>query len=122
MIKCARCEDELSQEDTYTFRDQILCEDCYMGALYAPKTCDVAATQLALRHRKLTGQTGTDGLLPLQKKIYNLIKEKGKLTRAQVMRELDIPDWELEKQIAVLRHCELVKGKKEPDGIYLVLF
>jgi len=38
------------------------------------------------------------------------------------MDALDIPDWELEKQIAVLRHCELVKGRKEEDGVYLVTF
>ncbi len=122
MVKCARCGEDVSKEDIYIHRDQELCEDCYMGALQAPKTCDVAATQHAVKHRQATGQTGTDGLLPIQKQIYNLIKEKGKVTRQQVVDDLNIPDWELEKQIAVLRHCELVKGKKEEDNVYLVLF
>lgn len=122
MVKCARCGEETPKKDIYIHRDQELCEDCYMGALQAPKTCDVAATQHAVKHRQATGQSGTDGLLPIQKQIYDYIKENEMVTRDQVMNALNIPDWELEKQIAVLRHCELVKGKKVEGSIYLVLF
>ncbi len=120
--KCARCKEIISGDDVYRHRDENLCEDCFMGAMQAPKTCDVAATQLAKKHRRASGQSGTEGLLVIQKKIHDYIKENGKVTRQQVMEELNIPDWELEKQIAVLRHCELVKGKKEGDQVYLVLF
>ncbi|MGM0652503.1 MAG: hypothetical protein ACQES4_06960 [Bacillota bacterium] len=121
-IKCERCSEQFSQDDIYQYRGKNLCEDCLMGAMQAPKTCDVAATQLAKKHRQATGQKGTDGLLDIQKKIYEYIKENEKVTRQQVMDALDIPDWELEKQVAVLRHCELVKGRKEDDGVYLVTF
>jgi len=93
-----------------------------MGALQAPRTCDVAATQMAKKHREATGQTGTEGLLDIQKKIYNYIKVNEKVTREQVIKGLSIPDWELEKQIAVLRHCGLIKGRKEEDQVYLVPF
>jgi len=34
----------------------------------------------------------------------------------------DTPEWELDENIAVLRHCELVNEKKEGDMIYMVLF
>lgn len=122
MVKCARCGEDVSKEDIYLHRNQELCEDCYMGALQTPKTCDVAATQHATKHRKAAGQSGTEGLLPIQKQIHDYIKEKGRVTRDQVTKELNIPDWELEKQIAVLRHCELVKGKKVDGNVYLVLF
>jgi hypothetical protein len=122
MVICARCGEEVKKEDTYGHRGQELCEDCYMGALQAPKTCDVAATQHAVKHRQSTGQTGTDGLLPIQKKIHDYIRDNDMVTREQVMQDLGIPDWELEKQIAVLRHCELVKGKKVEGKVYLVLF
>ncbi len=74
------------------------------------------------KHRQAAGQSGTEGLLDIQKKIHDFIKENGKVTRRQVMDEFSIPEWELDKQVAVLRHCELVKGKKEADGVYLVLF
>lgn len=120
--KCTRCNIELNPDDVYMHREKELCEDCYMGALEAPKTCDAAATQLATKHRQAAGQTGTEGLLDIQKKIYKYIKDNEKVTRQQVMEDLNIPDWELEKQIAILRHCELVKGKKEGDQVYLVLF
>jgi recombinational DNA repair protein (RecF pathway) len=121
-LKCARCGTVTPKEDLYHHRGKDLCEDCYMGAMQAPKTCDVAATQLAKKHRQSTGQTGTEGLLEIQKQIYELIKRKGRASREQVMKELSLSEWELDKQIAVLRHCELVKGRKDEDGVFLVLF
>ncbi len=120
--ECARCGDKISGDEIYRHRDEDLCEDCFMGAMQAPKTCDVTATQLAKKHRRAAGQAGTDGLLDIQKEIYNYIKDNGQVTRQQIIEDLKIADWELEKQIAVLRHCELVKGKKEGDRVYLVPF
>lgn len=121
-IKCARCGRDTPEVDIYNHRGQDLCEDCYMGAMQPPKTCDVTATYLATKHRQAAGQSGTEGLLPIQKKIHNYIQEKGRATRPEIMEVLDIPEWELDKQVAVLRHCELVKGRKEGDKVYLVLF
>jgi predicted transcriptional regulator len=76
----------------------------------------------AKNHREKAGQTGTEGLLDIQKNIYNYIKEKGKTTREEIIEALNIPEWELEKHIAILRHCELVKGRKEGNQVFLVLF
>jgi recombinational DNA repair protein (RecF pathway) len=121
-LECARCKVNVNPDDLYNYHGQDLCEDCYMGAMQAPKTCDVAATHLAKQHRQAAGQTGTEGLLEIQKEIYELIKRKGRVSRAEVMAELDLPEWELNKQVAVLRHCELVKGRKDEDGVFLVLF
>ncbi len=121
-IECVRCKIKLNEKDAHHHRGQDLCEDCYMGALQQPKTCDVAATQLAKKHREAAGQTGTEGLLEIQKNIYNYIKQQVKVTRQQIMEHFSMPEWELDKQIAVLRHCELVKGRKEGDQVYLVLF
>jgi hypothetical protein len=121
-IECARCKVKVNPDDSYNYRGQDLCEDCYMGAMQAPKTCDVAATHMAKKHRQATGQSGTEGLLDIQKEIYDLIKSKGRASRVEVMEELGLPEWELNKQVAVLRHCELVKGRKDEDGLFLVLF
>ncbi len=121
-IECARCQVKVKPGDSYNHRGQDLCEDCYMGAMQAPKTCDVTATHMAKKHRQTTGQTGTEGLLDIQKEIYDLIKLKGRVSRAEVMEALGLPEWELNKQVAVLRHCELVKGRKDEDGVFLVLF
>jgi len=122
IVECARCGSKTAKEDIYHYRGQDLCEDCYMGAMQPPKTCDVAATHLAKKHRQTAGQTGTEGLLEIQRKIYEYIKEQGRATREQIMEEFAIPEWELEKQVAVLRHCELIKGRKDEGKIYLVLF
>ncbi len=120
--KCARCQCDIPGEDVYYYQEQQVCEDCYMEVLQRPKTCDVTAVQMAKKHRKATGQTGTEGLLEIQQKIYNYVKSKGKVTRRQVMDDLNISELELDKQIAVLRHCELVKGRKEGTRVYLVPF
>ena len=58
IVKCARCGSKVAREDIYNYRGQDLCEDCYMGALQPPKTCDVTATHLAKKHRQSAGQTG----------------------------------------------------------------
>src|SRR5680860_300275 len=121
-MNCERCGDLLIEGESYNHRGKNLCEDCYVGALQPPRSCDVAAVHLAKKHRELSDQTGTEGLADLQREIYNYIKLKGKLTRQELMEYFKLPDWELEKQIAILRHCELVKGRKEADKVFLVLF
>ncbi|MHB1126140.1 MAG: hypothetical protein ACYC2T_04165 [Bacillota bacterium] len=104
------------------FHSQTLCEDCYVGAIQRPKACDVWSVHSAKTSRAMAGQTGTDGLTDTQKKLYNTIKEAGKITRPELIKRLAIPDWELEKQFAVLRHCELIKARKEGDQVFIMLF
>jgi len=36
--------------------------------------------------------------------------------------KINLKEIELQSQLAVMRHCELVKGYKEDDRIYLVPF
>jgi len=55
--------------------------------------------------------------LPLPKSYSN-----DKVTREELTESLGIPQRDLERQLATLRHCELVKGQKEGDKVYLVPF
>ena len=119
---CERCGETLLEGECYNYRGKILCEDCYIGALQPPKSCDVAAVHSATKHRELSGQSGTEGLTDSQREIYNAVKRQGKLTRQELLKQFKLQEWELEKQIAILRHCELVKGKKEGDQVFIVLF
>lgn len=121
-MKCARCQDPVPDGESYDFYGQTLCEDCYIGAIEPPRTCDVAAVHSAKKHRAMAGQTGTEGLTELQKDIYNYIKKQGKVTKPELAAKFKLPEWELDKQFAVLRHCELIKGRKEENKIYLVPF
>lgn len=38
------------------------------------------------------------------------------------MKDFDLAGHELQRQLAILRHCDLVKGSKEDGRIYLVPF
>lgn len=119
---CVRCQENIPNGEDYNYYGQILCEDCYIGAIEPPRTCDVAAVHCAKISRLSAGQTGTDGLAELQTEIYNYIKLKTKVTKRELLEKFRIAEWELDKQFAVLRHCELVKGRKVGDMVYLVLF
>ena len=57
-----------------------------------------------------------------QRGIYELIKSKGKITFEELNRTVHLPQQELENQLAILRHCELVKGQSENGKVYLTLF
>ena len=51
----------------------------------------------------------------LQHTINEFIRGKGKATREQLIENFELTGAELQRQLAILRHCELVKGPKE-DG------
>jgi hypothetical protein len=121
-MQCARCQDVIPEGEECNFHGQMLCEDCYIGAVQPPKTCDVAAVHAAKKHREGAGQTGTDGLTQLQKDIYNFIEQQGKVTKEQLGKQFELPPWELEREFSVLRHCELVKAQKQDEKIFLTLF
>lgn len=58
----------------------------------------------------------------MQKEMLRLIRETGGITREEATRQLNLPQKEAEKTFAVLRHCELVKAKKEGGKIFLAPF
>jgi predicted HTH transcriptional regulator len=61
-------------------------------------------------------------LTDLQKEIYELVKRKGKVTREEVRESFILPELEMQRQLAILRHCETVKGHKEGDKVYRIPF
>ena len=121
-MKCSRCGQEMSEGERYTHRGETLCEDCYLDVRLEVKACDPWAVYSATRSRESADFKGTDGLTDLQKEIYALVRRKGKVTREEVIEGLNLSEQEMQMQLATLRHCELVKGHKEGDRIYLVPF
>ena len=117
---CERCKETIPEnDDVFDHYGKKLCEDCYIGAVQPPRSCDPTAVHSAKTTREMLGQSGTDGLTPLQKRIYDLICEKGKILREELMASFELPQWEMEKQFAVLRHCELIRATKEDGKIYI---
>ncbi|MEN3003697.1 hypothetical protein [Dehalobacterium formicoaceticum] len=119
MTLCEKCRVEIPAGDEMKLHGKIVCEDCFVAGVQPPKTCDVAAVHSAKMHRQMTGQTGTEGLTDLQKNIYEFVREQGQVTRDQLVERFALPLAEIEKQFTVLRHCELLKGKKEAGVVYI---
>ena len=116
-MKCDQCGQEISEGDSYTHRDETLCEDCYLDIRLEVKACDPWAVYSATHSRESADFKGTDGLTDLQKEIYALVKSKGRVTREEVIEELNLSEQEMQTQLATLRHCELVKGHKQGDKV-----
>jgi recombinational DNA repair protein (RecF pathway) len=121
-VKCSRCGREVSMDDSYQHLGKTLCEDCYIDIRYPAKACDPWAVYSATKSRETLGLKGTEGLTDLQQVIYEFIRGKGKVTREQLIDNFELAEAELQTQLAILRHCELIKGSKEDGRIYLVLF
>jgi len=121
-MKCNRCDREVKKGDSYTHFGETLCEDCYLDMRLGVKACDPWAVHSATRLRESSGLAEAEGLTDLQKAIYELVKNKGKVTRQEMMEILSLSESEILAQLAILRHCELIKGHKEGHNVYLVPF
>jgi len=106
-------------EELFRYAAQDVCEDCYLEVMSVPKTCNPMQVRSAKIEREKSGQQGTEGLLPEQKEIYDYLKTHGKATRQEVMEQFNLDQKGLEKHVSVLRHCELVRGFKDGNQIYL---
>ena len=121
-VKCDRCGHEVSADESYQYLDKTLCEDCYIDMRYPLKACDPWAVYSATRSRVSQGLEGAAGLTDLQRAIYDFVKNGGKLTREELLKNFNLAESELQAQLATLRHYELVKGYKGDGQIYLVPF
>ena len=101
---------------------QTLCQDCYIAASHRIRVCDPWGERSKKIYRESHGLSGKEGLTDLQKQIYEFIAERGQVTREEVAASLHLSPIELENEFAILRHCQLLKGKKEGDKVYLVLW
>lgn len=99
-----------------------MCEDCYMDIRSPNKSCDPWAVYSATRTRESAGLSGTEGLTSLQQAIFTFIKDKGRVTAEDITNRFNLTPRDLQNQFATLRHCELVKGRKEGDKVYIVPF
>jgi hypothetical protein len=121
-VQCYSCGCQVPEEDCLICEGENLCEDCYMDAGQRIRVCDPWGERSKLIFRESHGLAGTEGLTDRQKRIYEFIKARGKATREDLQREFGLKPSELENEFAILRHCQLLKGKKEGDAVYLVLW
>ena len=121
-VICEKCRREIPGEDSFQHLGQTLCEDCYFDARKPNRACDPWAVYNASRNLERSGTGKTDNLTGLQQQIYRYVKDNGRVTPQQVAAEFGLAPSDLENQFATLRHCELLKGRKDGDTVYLVPF
>jgi hypothetical protein len=121
-IRCQGCGKDVLEDNCFISEGKTLCEDCYINAGQRIRVCDPWGERSKLIFRESHGLSGTEGLTELQKSIYEFIKKQGKVTKEDLSKSLGLNAVELENEFAILRHCQLLKGKKEGDKIYLVLW
>jgi hypothetical protein len=120
-MKCNRCGRSLHKKDeVYSHLGQSLCEDCYMDALSPPLGCNPWAVRSAQTYLK--GKEKTAVLTDLQRRIIRFIQERGKAEGELIEKELGLTSWELRRELATLRHMEIVRGLKERSRTYYTLF
>ena len=116
-MKCEKCATEVHPDDSYEHSGQTLCEDCYLDAVAAPRTCDpwavYSAKKTASKNMCLTAE---------QQRIIDLIKTKGPLTQGQICASLGISEEEFKNNFATLRHMELARGCQMEGRVCFVLF
>lgn len=121
-MNCEKCGMELNPEDVYVVKEKSLCEDCAITQQKTLQKCDPGAVHSALKTRKMLGQTGTEGLTPLQKEIYGFISVNNGATMTQFVNQFNLTPEEIDTELTILRHLELGKGQKREDDVYFVLW
>lgn len=108
MPACEKCQSDVPQDELHEHSGSMLCDDCYMDVLSPAKTCDPWATYTASR---LTNQE----LNPAQESILTILKKKGQAGWNELMQDSGLDQKQLEREIAALRHMELVRGALTPE-------
>lgn len=112
-MRCDRCGAELGENEALSQGSQTLCEDCLMNVLSPAKACDPWAVKLA-KGAKDTG--GADELRGLEKALFDLVSAQGRIPKEELPSLLGVKQVDLDRAFSVLRHMELLRGERRPDG------
>ena len=118
---CSICGVELSEDDVYILHERVLCEDWHMEETHPVKVCNPLPVMTA-KNMGTTKKDPKEVLDELQKSIYMFVVDNKKVTIQQLRTEFNLTEAKLTNQIAILRHLELIKGKKQGAITYIVPF
>jgi len=119
-MKCTQCGRPLKRGEIRSHLGQSLCEDCYMDALSPPRGCDPWAVHAAQTYLK--GRDKSAMLTDLQRGIVGFLKETGKAEAKDIEKQLGVSAQQLRRELATLRHMEIVRGFKGEGRVYYTLF
>lgn len=121
-VMCIGCGKEISGNEYVKENGRAVCEDCYLEGHQKIKFADPVAVRSKKLFRKQHGFEGTEGLTELQKEIYSFILEEGGATLEKISKLFELTPQETRNQLAILRHCELLKWRKMGEDMYMVPF
>jgi hypothetical protein len=112
---CERCKADVTEEEIHEHLGQKLCDDCYMDALSPAQGCDPWAVYTA---KSFVGKEGQEPMLnSVQTRIMDIVRREGKIEPERLVQKLKIKPADLQRELAALRHVEMIrwaleKGKK----------
>jgi hypothetical protein len=121
-VMCPECGREIPGDEYVNENGRGICEGCYLEAHQKIKFADPVAVRSKKLFRKNHGFEGTEGLTELQKELYDFILTEGGATPEKISKLFGLTPQETINQLALLRHCELVKLRKMGEETYMVPF
>lgn len=119
-MECDRCAGGIEKDEERQLHGQTLCEDCYMDSLSPSRTCDPWGVHRAKSFKG--GESQEPQLNDLQQAIVAILKETGGVEPAAIMKELEIKPADFQREIAPLRHLEIIRGEIRGDRRVLRLW
>ncbi|AKB17413.1 MULTISPECIES: hypothetical protein [unclassified Methanosarcina] len=121
-ITCPGCGKEIPGDESIKENGQAICEDCYLEGHQKIKFADPMAVRSKKLFRKQHGFEGSEGMTELQKELYDFILTEGGATPEKISKLFELTLQETMNQLAILRHCELLKWRKMGEEMYMVPF
>ena len=119
-MNCQQCGRGVTKEDSFSYQNRILCEDCYMEVGLHPHECDPWETYSATHTPGGTGPKSKLELTDQQNKVLGLIKSRGKVARNDLMTEMNLSEADIDAITTTLLRAELAKVVSERGKFYLV--
>jgi len=82
--------------------------------------CDPVSQSGVDKFSEAFGEVKPEELLEGQRKVYEFIKEKGKVTSVEVLQKFGMRQGELTQILIVLRRFKLTKGARIDGEVYYV--
>lgn len=114
-MQCDRCSEPLEPGDGLPHGGQTLCERCLMDAMSPAKACDPWAVKMAKGAMATSGEGATE-LRGLEKALCELVTQRGRVPKRDLPGLLGATAADIDRAFAVLRHMELLRGDRQPDG------